>query len=112
MKIKIALKAGISALNEKAKAKPNGGYRLPDGTRVLYKEAATALKKIRDLAYDRTDTACIRTITPCALCKHYCKNIQSLPKDVRTSKMCWLLGIEVSDDFFCKHGIDNEIGDN
>ena len=111
MKIKVALKAGISALNEKAKAKPNGGYRLPDGTRILYSEAATALKKIRDLAYDKTDTSCIRTVTPCVLCKYYCKNMKEVSKTLKGSKMCWLLGVEVSDDFFCKHGIDNEIGD-
>lgn len=111
MRIKLALKAGSYALKEKAKSKPNGGYKGSDGTRVGFAEAARALDRLRELTFDRLDHENMRNVTPCALCSCYGMNCKDMKLDFYGSHMCMKHGIEVTGDFFCKDGIDNRIGD-
>jgi hypothetical protein len=111
VKFTIAMRAGITALRDKMKQKPDGGYKLPDGTRVKYIDAIKALQK--QLAWISTgmDSDALVRVVPCALCKFYAKNCKEIKLDKSCHHMCMKHGIESGDGFFCKDGIDNEIGE-
>ena len=83
---------------------------MPDGTRVKYTDAIKALQK--QLAWISTgmDSDALVRVVPCVLCKFYAKNCKEINLDKSCHHMCMKHGIEASDGFFCKDGIDNEIG--
>lgn len=66
MKFTIAMRAGITALRDKMKQKPDGGYKLPDGTRVKYMDAIKALQK--QLAWINTDMDSDALVPCCTVC--------------------------------------------
>lgn len=78
MKFTIAMRAGITALRDKMKQKPDGGYKLPDGTRVKYIDAIKALQK--QLAWINTgmDSDALVRVVPCVMCKFYAKTARKL----------------------------------
>lgn len=111
MKFSLAIRAGITALREKEKNKPNGAYKLKDGSCVKYAEAAQALRKHLAWLNSGLDSEMVVRVVPCVLCKFYGKNYKTVQLDKSCTRMCLKHGVEVTDNFFCKEGIDNQIGD-
>lgn len=111
MKFTLAMRAGITALRDKMKQKPEGGYKLPDGTCIKYSDAVKALQKHLKWTNTGLDSDNIVSIVPCILCKHYAKNYKKIQLDKSCQHMCMKHGIESGDNFFCKDGIDNKIGE-
>lgn len=111
MKFTIAMRAGITALRDKMKQKPDGGYKLPDGTRVKYIDAIKALQK--QLAWINTgmDSDALVRVVPCILCKFYAKNCKEIQLDKSCHHMCMKHGIESGDGFFAKMALTMRLED-